>query len=64
MSNLVTRIDSHSLGYCNRGTRAYFQVHGIDWQTFQKEGLPASAFDAVKDDPMIAAMLAAAALRP
>jgi hypothetical protein len=64
MSDIVTRIDSHALGYCNRGTREYFRLHGIDWQTFQKEGLPVAAFDTVKDDPMIAAMLAAAAARP
>jgi hypothetical protein len=63
MSSTVTRVDSQSLGYCNRGVREYFLANGIDWQTFQRQGLPVSAFDAVKDDPMVAKMIASAAAR-
>lgn len=26
---------------CSRGTRAFFQRHGLDWDTFLRDGVPA-----------------------
>ena len=28
---------------CSRGARAFFQRHGLDWDTFLREGVPARA---------------------
>lgn len=29
------------LGYCNRGARAFFERHGLDWRAFLAAGIPA-----------------------
>lgn len=34
---------------CSRGTRAFFERHGLDWQTFLKDGLPAEMLEATGD---------------
>lgn len=48
---MTTVLHRHAreLGYCNRGTREFFARHGMDWPTFLREGLPASAFEATGD---------------
>lgn len=38
---IVTHADMRSLGYCNRGARAWFARHGLDWSRFIDAGLPA-----------------------
>lgn len=34
---------------CSRGARAFFQRHGLDWQKFLKDGLPAEVLEATGD---------------
>lgn len=34
---------------CSKGTRAFFQKHGIDWIEFLKNGVPASVLVETKD---------------
>lgn len=34
---------------CSRGARTFFQRYGLDWQTFLKQGLPASVIAATGD---------------
>lgn len=34
---------------CSRGTRIFFQRHGMDWSKFLKEGLPVEEFEATGD---------------
>ncbi|WVW77411.1 tail assembly chaperone [Stenotrophomonas phage vB_SmaS_Bhz59] len=34
---------------CSRGARVFFQAHGLDWDTFLKEGIPAEALEATGD---------------
>lgn len=34
---------------CSRGARAFFERHGLDWQTFLKEGVPAESLEATGD---------------
>lgn len=34
---------------CSRGARSFFQRHGLDWQTFLKEGLDAEIIEATGD---------------
>lgn len=41
---IVTHQDLQRLRYCNKGTRAFFQRHGLDWSEFVKNGLPESEF--------------------
>lgn len=34
---------------CSRGARAFFERHGLDWNTFLSEGLPAEVIEATGD---------------
>jgi len=34
---------------CSRGARAFFERHGLDWQRFLAEGLPAEQIEATGD---------------
>ncbi|MFN4064623.1 MAG: hypothetical protein ACK4JA_10505 [Parazoarcus communis] len=50
MSDLiVTHADMRALGYCNRGARAWFAQHRLDWSRFLEEGLPATDLLATGD---------------
>ncbi len=46
---IVTLTDMRSLRYCNRGARAFFARHGLDWRVFRHQGLPASVLEATCD---------------
>lgn len=35
---------------CSRGARAFFARHGLDWERFLREGLPADVIEATGDD--------------
>ena len=37
------------LGYCNRGARAFFERHGLDWRRFLAEGMPAEQIEHIDD---------------
>jgi hypothetical protein len=37
------------LGYCNRGSREFFQRHGLDWADFLKNGIEAEKMLATND---------------
>lgn len=37
------------LGYCNRGARAFFARHGLDWSKFLREGVAADVLEATGD---------------
>lgn len=41
---IVTHQHLRALRYCNNGTRAFFERHGLDWSTFVKVGLPEEDF--------------------
>lgn len=34
---------------CSRGARAFFEVHGLDWQAFLHEGIAAEKLEATGD---------------
>lgn len=34
---------------CSRGARAFFRRHGLDWEVFLREGLPAEKVEATGD---------------
>lgn len=46
---MVTMADVRAARMCSRGTRAFFERHGLDWQTFLAAGLPASVIAATGD---------------
>jgi hypothetical protein len=46
---VVTHADMRSLGYCNRGARAWFARHQLDWSRFIDQGLPAPLLLATGD---------------
>jgi hypothetical protein len=37
---IITHADARGIRFCNRGMRAFFERHKLDWTTFIKEGLP------------------------
>lgn len=47
---IVTHTDLRRMGYCNKGAREFFKRHGLDWQKFIREGLPAEDFLATCDE--------------
>lgn len=43
MSEVIVKLKhARSLSYCSRGMRQFFARHGLDWDTFRKQGLPES----------------------
>ena len=36
-------------GFCAAGARAFFKSHGLDYQAFAREGIPASKLEATGD---------------
>lgn len=46
---IVRADDLHAVGYCNRGARAWFARHGLDWARFVADGLPAGDLEATGD---------------
>jgi hypothetical protein len=46
---LVLHRHLRELGYCNRGARAFFARHGLDWGAFLRRGLPAQTLEATGD---------------
>lgn len=41
--------DLKVLGYCNRGSRPFFERHGLDWSEFVKNGIDAELLLATGD---------------
>lgn len=46
---IVEMKDIRAAKMCSRGTRDFFNRHGMDWSKFLKEGLPASEFERTGD---------------
>lgn len=52
---VVTLAHARALGYCAKGMRAFAERHGLDWQAFRDQGLPATTMEATGDAMAIAA---------
>ena len=48
---IITTKHLQPVGYCARGARRWFEVHGLDWSKFVFEGLPEEVIIAT-GDPM------------
>ena len=59
---VVTHADMRALGYCNRGARAWFARHQLDWSQFIDRGLPAPLLLAT-GDALAQAVVAVARVR-
>ena len=46
---IVTMRHVRQAKMCSRGARAFFIRHNLDWQTFIKQGLPASTIASTGD---------------
>lgn len=46
---IITMRDVRAAHQCSRGARAFFERHGLDWQRFLSEGLPAEDIEATGD---------------
>lgn len=46
---LVLHRHLRELGYCNRGARAFFARHGLDWRAFLAGGIQADLLAATGD---------------
>lgn len=41
-------------GFCRSGARRWFDVHGLDWQDFVRNGIPAERLESTGDGLAIA----------
>lgn len=46
---IVTMQDIRAAGMCRRGTKAFFDRHGLDWDEFRRGGVPAEVLEATGD---------------
>lgn len=46
---IVTLEHLRQAKFCNRGTRLWFQGHGLDFNDFRKNGLPAEFLEQLGD---------------
>lgn len=46
---IVTMRDIRACRMCRRGTQAFFERHGLDWQRFLRDGVPAEQLEATGD---------------
>lgn len=49
MSVIVLHRHIRELGYCNRGARAFFARHGLDWSAFLANGISAERLQRTGD---------------
>ncbi len=48
---IMVRLEhARAISYCSRGMRRWFEFHGLDWDAFLREGLPAETLLATGDD--------------
>ena len=46
---IIRMPDLRAAKLCSRGGRAFFEQHGLDWQDFLRNGIPASKLAATGD---------------
>lgn len=46
---IVTHADQRAIDYCNRGTRAFFKRHGLDFAHYLRHGIEAEKLEATGD---------------
>lgn len=46
---IITMPDLRAAKMCSGGGRKFFELHGLDWQDFLKNGIPASQLLATGD---------------
>lgn len=46
---IIRMPDIRAVHMCSRGSRQFFERHGLDWQDFLKNGIPASKLAATGD---------------
>lgn len=49
MTVVVLHRHIRELGYCNRGARAFFARHGLDWAAFLRVGIQAEQLQRTGD---------------
>lgn len=50
MSDFIIRMpDIRAAFMCSKGSREFFRLHGLDWQDFLRNGIPASTLLATGD---------------
>ena len=59
MDDVIVRMHHRQpLGYCARGVRRVFKLHGLDYGSFLKSGIRASELiEATNSDAMVMAMI-------
>jgi len=59
---IVTHADLMACKFCNRGSRAFFERHGLNWQEFIQHGIDSSEIERI-DDAMMRQVIERAARR-
>lgn len=47
---IVKHEDLRTLGFCNRGSREFFDRHGLNWASFMQSGVEAELLLATDDE--------------
>lgn len=49
---IVTHADLAACKFCNRGSRQFFERHGLNWQDFIQNGIDVSHLEQIDDAMM------------
>lgn len=50
MTQMVLHADLTALKYCNRGSRQFFERHGLNWSSFLQHGVPVEVIEQIDDE--------------
>lgn len=49
---IIRHEDLAAISFCNRGARAFFKRHGLNWQSFIQHGIDDSELTGIDDEMM------------
>ena len=50
MSMKIIHADLANLRYCNRGSRQFFDRHGLNWASFLRQGVDMGVIEQIDDE--------------
>lgn len=56
MTHTIVHADLAALRYCNRGSRLFFERHGLNWASFLQQGVDIAVIEQIDDEMARAAV--------
>lgn len=50
MTQTIVHADLAALRYCNRGSRQFFERHGLNWSSFLQDGVAIETVERIDDE--------------